>query len=139
MCYSEVMKPLSLDLRERVLDALQSGQTRQQVAQRFCVSPSSVQRLKKQWTEHQNLDPKPIPGRQRAIQQDQAAELKEILATHNDWTLESLAQAWQQHSGTAISTSALHRNLHWLGYSYKKRVASPLSATRKSALLSHKP
>jgi transposase len=133
------MKPLSLDLRERVLDALQSGQTRQQVAARFCVSPSSVQRLKKQWTEHQHLEPKPIPGRQRAIQEDQAAELKEMLATQNDWTLESLARAWEQHSGKGLSTSALHRNLHWLGYCYKKRVASPPSAIRKSVLLSHKP
>jgi transposase len=62
-----------------------------------------------------------------------------MLATQNDWTLESLARAWQQHSGKAISTSALHRNLHWLGYSYKKRVASPPSATQRSALFTHKP
>jgi transposase len=133
------MKPLSLDLRQRILDTLQSGQTRTQVAERFCVSLSSVQRLKKQWTEQQNLEPKPIPGRQRAVQEDQAAELKEIIATQNDWTLESLAQAWQQHTGKAISTSALHRNLHWLDYSYKKRVASPPSATLRSAPLFRKP
>jgi transposase len=133
------MRPLSPDLRERILDALLSGQTRKQVAQRFCVSLSSVQRLKKCWTEHQHLDPKPIPGRQRAVNQNQAAELKEMLATQNDWTLERLAQAWEQHSGTAISTSALHRNLHWLDYSYKKRVALPPSATRKSAPLSKQP
>jgi transposase len=133
------MKPLSPDLRERMRDALQDGQTRTQVAQRFCVSLSSVQRLKKQWKEHRHLDPKPIPGRQRGITQDQAAQLKEIIASQNDWTLESLAQAWEQHAGKAISPSALHRNLHWLGYSYKKRAASPPSATQKSAPPSRKP
>ena len=133
------MKPLSLDLRQRIRDALQGGQSREQVAARFCVSLSSVQRIKRQWKEHQHLEPKPIPGRQRAIKEDQAAELKEIIAIQNDWTLDNLAQAWQQHSGKAISTSALHRNLHWLGYSYKKRVASPPSVTQRSAPLSKQP
>jgi transposase len=133
------MKPLSPDLRQRIRDALQDGQTRTQVAERFCVSLSSVQRIKKRWVEQQNLDPKPIPGRQRAVKEDQAAELKQIIATQNDWTLASLAQEWEQHAGKAISPSALHRNLHWLGYSYKKRAASPPSATQKSAPLSRKP
>ena len=111
------MKPLSPDLRHRIRDALQGGQSREQVAARFCVSLSSVQRIKRQWKEHQHLDPKPLPGRQRAVKEDQAAPLKEIIALQNDGTLDNLAQAWQQHSGKAISTSALHRNLHWLGYS----------------------
>ena len=133
------MKPLSPDLRQRILDTLQGGQTREQVAARFCVSLSSVQRLKRQWNQHQHLNPKPIPGRGKAIQEEQAAELKQIIATQNDWTLESLAQAWEQHTGKAISTSALHRNLHWLGYSYKKRIASPRNGTQRSALLSSKP
>ena len=132
------MKPLSSDLRQRVLDTLQSGQTREQVAQRFCVSLSSVQRIKKRWREQQSLEPKPIPGRDRAVQEDQAAELKHIIASQNDWTLDTLAQAWEQHTGKAISTSALHRNLHWLGYSYKKSVASPRKETPTSAPLSGK-
>ena len=130
------MKPLSPDLRQRIVEALQGGQTREQVATRFCVSLSSVQRLKKQWKEHQHLKPKPIPGRQRAVKEEQAAELEELLATQNDWTLENLAQAWEQHTGKAISTSALHRNLHWLGYSYKKSVASLRKETRTNVLLS---
>jgi len=61
------------------------------------------------------------------------------MATQNDWTLGSLAQAFEHKVGKPISTSALHRNLHWLGYSYKKRVASPPSATQRSAPLSKQP
>ena len=133
------MKPLSPGLRQRIVQALQSGQTREQVATRFCVSLSSVQRLKKQGKEHQHLKPKPIPGRQRAIKETQAAALKEVIATQNDWTLDALAQAWEQHTGKAISTSALHRNLHWLGYSYKKRAVSLRRETPTSAPLSSKP
>ncbi len=133
------MKHLSPDLRQRIVDALQDGQTREQVAARFRVSLSSVQRLKRQWKEHQHLEPKPLPGSQRAIKEDQAAPLKDIITTQNDWTLQRLAQAWQQHSGKVISLSALHRNLHWLGYSYKKRAVSPPSVTHTSAPLSKKP
>ena len=59
--------------------------------------------------------------------------LQELLAAQEDWTLESLAEAFQEKLGKSISTSALQRNLDWLGFSYKKRVASPASVTHRSA------
>ncbi len=133
------MKPLSVDLRQRVVDALQSGQTRNQVATRFAVSLSSVGRLARQWREQGNLEPRPIPGRTRAVCEAHKDWLQELLAAQEDWTLQSLAQAFQEKVGKAISTSALQRNLDWLGFSYKKRVASPANATRKSEPLSKKP
>jgi transposase len=127
------MKPLSVDLRQRIVDALQSGQAREQVAKRFAVSLSSVGRLARQWREQGNLEPQPIPGRARAVPEAAKEALQELLATQEDWTLESLADAFQEKRGKPISTSALQRNLDWLGFSYKKRVASPASATHRSA------
>jgi transposase len=127
------MKPLSIDLRQRVVDALQSGQTRDQVATRFAVSLSSVGRLARQWRERGNLEPRPIPGRARAVPQAAKESLQELLVAQEDWTLESLAEAFQEKLGKSISTSALQRNLDWLGFSYKKRVALPASATQRSA------
>ncbi len=133
------MKPLSVDLRQRVVDALQSGQTRDQVAKRFAVSLSSVGRLARQWRERGNLEPRPIPGRARAVPDAAKEALQELLAAQEDWTLESLAQAFHEKLGKPISKSALQRNLDWLGFSYKKRVASPANATRKSEPTSKKP
>src|SRR5689334_16945292 len=111
------MKALSLDLRQRVLDALHSGQTHVQVAQRFSVSPASVGRLSRQFKEQGHLQPRPIPGRARAVAEPDKGTLQELITTTQDATLASLSLAFQEATGKSISKSALQRNLHWLGYS----------------------
>ena len=73
------------------------------------------------------------------MREEDIDSLQELLAAQEDWTLQSLAEAFQEKLGKPISKSALQRNLDWLGFSYKKRVASPANATRKSEPLSKKP
>ena len=128
------MRPLSLDLRERIIIALQSGQTRPEIAERFSISVSTVGRLAKQWREQNDLSPRPITGRPRAIP-DTEIELLQFLQTlimtQKDATLESLSKALQEQTGNKISISALQRNLVWLGYSYKKSHGLPKSETPK--------
>ncbi len=133
------MKPYSADLRQRVVDALQSGQTQPAVAQRFDLSLSSVQRYARKWREHKDLAPRRVPGRARTLSQAQQQQLGELVRSQSDWTLQSLNQSWQQHSGQSISLATVHRYLQRGGYSYKKRPASPLSATKKSVRHSGKP
>lgn len=127
------MRPLSLDLRERIILALQSGQTRPEIAERFSISVSTVGRLAKQWREQNDLSPRPITGRPRAIPDTEIELLQTVIATQKDATLESLSQALQEQTGKKISLSALQRNLIWLGYSYKKSHALPKSETPRSA------
>ena len=126
------MKPYSADLRQRVVQALQDGQTQPAVAQRFDLSLSSVQRYARKWREHKDLAPKPTPGRARTLSQVQQSQLGDLVRSRSDWTLHRLSHAWQQHSGQSISVATMHRCLHRGGYSYKKSAASPKSATKKS-------
>ena len=116
------MRALSLDLRQRIVAALlQEWQTRQSVAERYCVSVASVGRLARQWREQGHLEPKPIPGRPRAIRGESEQEtLKELVVRDKDATLESLSEAFEKQTGRPISISALHRNLRWLDRSHKK-------------------
>lgn len=116
------MRAYSLDLRQRVVEALQSGQRHKALAQRFDISLASVQRYARAWRERGHLAARPIPGRARALCPEQAQELEELLRSRTDWTLQSLAQAWQQQTGRGISVSALHRNLRWQDGTHKKRV-----------------
>ena len=127
------MRPFSLDLRERIVEALQSGQTRPQVAERFGVSPATVGRFIRQWRERSDLAPRPITGRPRAIPTADQELLEELLTTQKDVTLGSLSQALQEKTGRKVSLSALQRNLIWLGYSYKKSHESPTSETPRNA------
>lgn len=133
------MRPFSLDLRQRVVEALQSGQTRPQVSERFGVSLATVGRLIKQFREQNHLTPRPIPGRPRSIGHTEREFLQSLIATQKDPTLASLSQALEEKTGKKVSKSALQRNLVWLSYSYKKsRVLLPRE-TRRSGPRSRKP
>lgn len=118
------MRPFSLDLRQRIVDALQSGQTRPEVAARFGVSPATVGRFARQWRENHNLSPRPITGRPRAISLAHKELLRSLVTRQSDATLESLSQDLEEKTGKKVSLSALQRNLIWLGFSYKKSPAS---------------
>jgi transposase len=114
------MKALSQDLRQRVVDALQQGQTRRQVAERFAISLSSVARLARQFKEQRHLQPKPIPGRTRAVRPCEHESLRALVAADKNATLLSLAAAFEQQTGRRVSISAMQRNLRWLENSHKK-------------------
>lgn len=135
----DVMQAYSLDLRQRVVDACRSGQTEQQVAGRFSLSLSSVQRYKRQARESQTLAPKPWPGRAPKIKKEQEDDLRALVAARTDWTLCALSPAWQQEYGVAPSVSVLSDTLQRLKITHKKSAASPPRETRPSAKPSEKP
>lgn len=118
------MKPYSTDLRPRVVEALQDGQTQPAVARRFALSLSSVQCYAQKWRHKEDLAPRPVPGRARLLTPAQQQELGTLVQERTNWTLQSLTQAWQQYSGQTISVATLHRCLQRGGYSYEKRAVA---------------
>ena len=87
------MKPLSLDLRQRIITALDTGASQQSVAEMFAVSPSSVTRLATKKRLGLSLQPKPTPGRKRRVPEDKLAEFETLVRSRKDWTAEALADA----------------------------------------------
>jgi transposase len=58
-------KAYSMDLRKRVIEPCDQGQTIAQVAKRFAVSPSFVEKLQPRRRERGTLEPKPHAGGRR--------------------------------------------------------------------------
>ena len=114
------MKALSLDLRQRVVDALQQGQPRRHLPGRLAISLSCVGPLVRQFREQGDLQPPPIPGRSRAVRPTEQETLRALVAADKNATLASLSAAFEQETGRRISTSALQRNLRWLENAHKK-------------------
>ena len=134
------MQAYSVDLRERIVSALsEDGATIDRVAERFCVSPSSVKRYKRQFEECGSLVPKPRPGRPVKIKPDQEDRLRELVASRTDWSLHRLCDAWQDQTGVSIAFGVMARTLARLKITYKKRAGLPKSGTRKSGKHSEKP
>lgn len=121
------MRAYSLDLRERIVAALEEGQTEKQVAARFGVSESTVTRYDRLSRNQQPLQAKKPPGSPFLLRPEQEAEFLALVATRSDWTLETLRHAWQDNSGVLLSKSAVHEHLHRLKVTYKKRVSKPKS------------
>lgn len=115
------MQALSLDLRQRILTALEAGDERAQIAIRFDVSQSSVYRIQRQWKSQGDLSPKKRPGRGHALKDEELPTLETLVQQQADPTGASLAQAWQQAGGKRVGLSTMHRALHRLKFSYKKK------------------
>jgi len=114
------MRALSMDLRARVVEAREAGESIAQVAQRFAVSLSSVKRLHRQVREQGKISFQSPPGRPARFEGDTLEAFAQQLREHNDWTLAQHQQAWEHETGVRVSVSTLHRACQKLNWTLKK-------------------
>ena len=101
------MKPYSIDLRSRVLAALDRGVPREEVAKTFSVSLPTIKRWLKLRRETGALEPrKGVPGPPAHKGAALAAWLPEQLKDNADLILEEHCQAFEEeHGGMEVSTA----------------------------------
>lgn len=116
------MKAYSVDLRERIVAAVESGTPREQVAQTLRVSLSTIKRLlaRRRRDAADDLAPRRAPGRPRTIPPEQHAALEAQLAAHPDATVAAHAALWNAAQGTTLSAWTVGRAIRRLGWTYKK-------------------
>ena len=121
-------KPISEDLRSRVLKMYRSGKTAREAAAHFGVCQRSVYRWDKLEKEHGTLaSGHARSGRKSKIVVDERFE-KFAKATALK-TLQAMADYWNQQAEEHVSQMAMCRAVKKLGYTRKKR---PI-ATKKPA------
>lgn len=115
----------SSDLRERVVRAYQSGEgTQQQIAQRFQVSPSFVQRLLRRYRQSGQVTAKARGGNhQPRISGEHLALVKRLVEAQPDAYLSELVEQFTQQSAIAVSMTTMHRCVKRLRLSTKKNIA----------------
>lgn len=115
------MGPLSLDLRVRILEAYERGEgSVRDVADRFMVSPKTVQKYRNLWRASGNVMPRPHGGgRGRKIED---ALLRQLLAERNDRTLDELAVEYaRRHGGDRVARSTMSEAVRRLEWTRKKK------------------
>lgn len=124
-------KTLSFDLRQRILDCYDEGtRTRQDVAQRFCVSLGMVKKLiqqRKAIGEIGNLYHR--VGRKPDISQADKARMAEAIAKRPDITLAEL----REKLGLTCSIVTVHNALASMDLTYKKRPSRRASRAGKTS------
>jgi len=111
-------KPYSVDLRVRVVEAVDEGATRQEAAERFGVSVSSAVRWHQAWRYEGTIEAKPYGG-SRSPLEDHAEEILTVIEEQPDLTLDEIVAAMRKRR-IAGSRSAVWRFFARRNISFKK-------------------
>jgi len=128
------MKAYSQDLRQRLLRAIDAGQTQAEIAKTFAVSVATIKRYLKQRRESGHVQPKAIPGRPAKKGAALDGGLLPQLEAHRDATLQEHCRLWEAEQGLSVSTASISRAMTRLNWTRKKRRWSRANGTRPPAL-----
>ncbi len=120
------MKAYSVDLREKVLRAVDQGHPREEIVKLLGVSRATIKRYLKQRRETGSITPKAIPGRTPKKLGQLQAELAAQLQAHDDLRLEDQCRIFEQTHGVRVSTSTMSEAIRRIGWTRKKRRLSCL-------------
>jgi len=115
------MRAYSVDLRQKVVDAVKRGLTKTEVARTFNVSRSSVKRYVKMYTELGSPAPSKPPGSTPKINGTAQRLLELDLKGRPGATLAQRCSYLLEMTGVRVGISTLWRALKRLGYSHKRR------------------
>jgi len=112
-------RPLSNDLRERIIRTVEGGLSRNAAAGKFDVSVSAVVKLMQQWRTTGSCEPKQIGGYRKHVLAEHQEKVDRLLAEKPDITLIEM-QKQLKSVKIRVGRSSISRFLNHLGYSYKK-------------------
>ena len=120
-------KPISLDLRERIVAAYDAQEgTREEVAKRFKVSLGMVKKLLAQRARTGDLRSRyRYCGRKARLLPERGLEMRQLVSREPDLTLVEI----KQRMGLECTVAAVHWVLAKMGLTYKKRLSMRPSRT----------
>lgn len=113
-------KPLSDDLRERVVRAVEGGSSRHRAAEQFAVSVSFVVKLMQRFQATGSFKPGDFGGHGKPKLAPHEALVRQLVEQTPSATLREL-QKTLKDQGVEVGTSSIDRFLKRLRISYKKK------------------
>ncbi len=102
-------KPLSLDLRERIVDAVEGGGAVRVVGARFRVSASAVSKIHRRWRATGSVAPAKMGGDRRSgTMEGEADWLLSSIKAEPDLTLDELREALRER-GLSVGIGTVWR------------------------------
>jgi transposase len=133
-----MMNAYSLDLRLKVLDAIDRGIPRKEVVRTFGVSMPTIERYLRRRRQTGEIAPKPSPGRTPSIcaSVEERRALWRQLQENADATLERHCELWEHKRKVRVSVATMSRAIrHKLDWTFKKRVWEPPNETKRKEVL----
>lgn len=111
--------PLSRDLRDRIVRAVEGGASARTAAARFDVSPSSAIKLMQRVRATGSAEPARYGGYRRPLLEPYESELRAMIDATPDITLAEIKQRLAEQ-GVLVGLTAIHHQLRRLGLRHKK-------------------
>ena len=122
-------RPLSRDIRGRLVSAVAGGMTRRSAARRFAVAASTAIKWVDQWRRTGDVGPRPQGGDHRSHRLEaHAAEILGMVGETPDITLSELAEHLDEAHGLKAAQSTIWRLLDRHGMTFKKNRARQRAA-----------
>ena len=112
--------PMSLDLRLRIVRAVEGGSSIREAARRFAVSPSAAIKLMQRVRTTGSAAPARFGGHRRPLLAPHEADLRRLIVASPDLTLAELQAELHRHLGIVAGLSTIHNTLRRLGLRLKK-------------------
>jgi transposase len=114
--------PLSVDLRQRILDAYQAKEgSQRQLAERFKVSLSFIRDLMRHYRKTRTVQPKPHGGGAVAkLGKEHLPIVEALVNAQPDALLTELCERFAQQTGVEVSVATMQRAVCNLKLSVKK-------------------
>jgi len=119
-----MVQSLSIDLRERLISAVEEGMSRRSAAKRFGVAASTAIKWVEQWRRTGDVRPRPQGGDYRSHRVEaHAGEILTLIEEKPDITLGEIAMHLDETHGVEVSPSSVWRLLDRHGMTFKKNRA----------------
>ena len=112
--------PIAMDLRLRIVGAVERGSSIRAAARRFAVSPSAAIKLMQRVRATGSAAPTRSGGHRRPVLEAHAADLRRLVAATPDLTLAELQTELQRRCGVRAGLSTIHNALRRIGMRHKK-------------------
>jgi transposase len=110
--------PISMDLRLRIVGAVERGSSIREAARRFAVSPSAAIKLMQRVRATGSAAPARYGGHRRPVLAE--ADLRRLVEATPDLTLAELQSELQRRCGVRAGLSTIHNALRRIGLRHKK-------------------
>lgn len=121
------MRPYPIEFRQKIIEVYEKESISiRNLAERFCVAKSFIQKLIKQYKETGDIHPYTQGGSpEPKLNQEQLLDLVEIIEANNDATLEELCDLLEEKVEVRVSRATMGRITQRLNYSVKKKRSTP--------------
>jgi transposase len=128
------MRPYSVDFRQKIIDVWEKERISiRELAKRFNVAKSFIQKLLKQYQETGDIRPRPQGGSPPSkLNSEQLVILVEIIEANRDATLQELSNLLYEKTEIKVSRATLGRITKKLNQSFPKKFhRSPRKLAKK--------